>query len=399
MKKLFTLIALVAVALGASAQKSLVVHKMMKPITVQQLVKAAPVKADINRANRPAVVAKAVAADSVSGDYIEVQSGDPIGCVTANVAINGTDATLTILGGFAIAGTFDPETGNITVAGEQEMPAYDYEGMGYGTDYGKQVFYPFNNSEDGENIDMLESATYVYDAATGNYAPDCDGMIIMLPDYEGGAIWTYGYGENLLKPNASMFGANTWNATKKWAWETIPAYVEEEEGQVLVYNFASMGVLTIYANEDLTVEVPNLQLLEAANLDEGYGEGFYFVNCTTDEEGYIHLQYDESSLHGTLAENAINLYDVKGFDNDSGVFGVFSLLDDNGAGYRYGYGQQFHITLLNGVYQNYVTGIKEVKSGIAQQAKDRKCYNVLGQKTTRNAKGIVIANGKKFFNK
>ena len=44
-----------------------------------------------------------------------------------------------------------------------------------------------------------------------------------------------------------------------------------------------------------------------------------------------------------------------------------------------------------------VTGIEELHKG--SNVVDRDCYNVLGQKVSSNTRGIVIKNGKKYFQK
>lgn len=403
MKKLFTLIALVAVALGASAQKSVVMQKMIKPISVQQFVKAAPVKkADINLANRSEVVAKTVVADQVSGSYIEINNNtDPIECSTASISIDANNtATLVLLQNSfpatTVTGTYDPEAGTITIS-NQEIP-YNWQDY-FAEDPGKAEFRGFNLTQEGD-FDFSEGQTVlVYDAEQKAFTSKCDGYLVYLPDYNSGkgTFVAYNIGK-LAKPNA--YQSELHQVSKGWQKVQYPVYIEEEEGQVNVYNWDEVGVASIYVNEDLTVGAPNVQLLISQEFEDPdtYGQGFYLVNCKweaiTDSTGYINFVYDDTMIMGKMQGNIISMYETDP-NNLDGYWGLISLLDADGAGYLYTRAAVTNIILNEGVYAN---GIKDVKS-IASKASETKCYNMLGQKTTRGAKGLVIAGGKKFFNK
>lgn len=185
------------------------------------------------------------------------------------------------------------------------------------------------------------------------------------------------------------------------------AYVEDWGNNVSVYGYgwfqpsSGMGLSTLTSldiDKDLNVLFTGPQnafpLATFGIMDEQAGK--YFKICGTKpaaQQGYVEVDTgDPSYVKGQLSGNKIVM------DN----FPVFSdFFNDPATGERKGYGfwyLNYVITLDEGNFQaaggsNGINGVTETS------VKNVKTYNLFGQEVPATTKGLVIRDGKKFFNK
>ena len=219
-------------------------------------------------------------------------------------------------------------------------------------------------------------------------------------------IWNYFFSLDLKPANAVI---SYKREVKKGVSEDFvhAAYVEDYGTNVSVYGFAwfqpssGMGMSTVTSldiDKNLTAKFTGPQdAFEVAAFgirDEEAGKYFRILGLKpAEQEGYVTIdRSDPSYLEGTVKGNTINM----------GVVPVFSnIWNDPATNEPKGYGfwfENYIITLDEGVFQADVnsTGI----NGVTETAvKNVKTYNLFGQEVPATTKGLVIRDGKKFFNK
>lgn len=185
------------------------------------------------------------------------------------------------------------------------------------------------------------------------------------------------------------------------------AYVEDWGNSVSVYGYAwfqpssGMGLSTITSldiDENLDVLFTGPQnafpVAPFGITDEEAGKYFKILGTKPGaEEGWVEADFSEPShVKGKLSGNKI-------------VMDLFPLLTnlwkDPATQETKGYGFWYHnyvITLDEGNFQaaggsNGINGVTETS------VKNVKTYNLFGQEVPANTKGLVIRDGKKFFNK
>lgn len=95
--------------------------------------------------------------------------------------------------------------------------------------------------------------------------------------------------------------------------------------------------------------------------------GLYFYNAA----GYSSYESDETTKSGSMILSVYAAYDSKN-NALSGAFAYFIA------------------------WSNSSTGIKSIA---AETATESECYNLAGQRVSKDAKGLIIKNGKKYLNK
>lgn len=376
-----------------------------------------------SKAAKPSVkkVMKAGESDGIYGQYIMSSNGlsnGPSFCdnvtlekVDTLIKVNDTDegtqcnvkfvcegSSIT----YSYCGVYDEAKKTITCPALQYMASYTNTST-------KVTYQMYLATLEGESLDDLNKVsvtdsplTYTIDD-DGNMTLDQLGIYMGIVDVEG--YWTAWCSQEFKKANA----VSTYTIYKEDC-ET-PVYIEDYGTGYNIYNFLQMADGNAYGfgaivgvdindNGYLTMDA-NQNIWDAENLfgsswTEEMGE--YFVNYgitfgTGEYEGYV--------MRDTDLENGV---DYAEYSQDGTAIGFYSFpvlsmpVTDpttQEVGYYGTWASDVTITLNNGSF----AGIKDVTANKTLNQKDTKCYNALGQQVSANAKGLVIRNGKKFYNK
>lgn len=248
------------------------------------------------------------------------------------------------------------------------------------------------------------------------FTVDEDGSLLLNVE-EGGALaniidgkntlWNFFFSLELKPANAVISYSRPGRQEGTYDDFVHAAYVEDWDNNVSVYGYAwfqpssGMGLSTLtslYIDEKLNVLFTGPQnafpLAPFGIQDEAAGK--YFKICGTkpsEQEGYVVVDTGTPSyVNGKLSGNKIIM----------DTFPVFSnFFNDPATGEQKAYGfwyLNYVITLDEGVFQadKNSTGINGVTE---TSVKNVKTYNLFGQEVPATTKGLVIRDGKKFFNK
>lgn len=424
-----------AAVLSLSASAQTLKSSLSKTVKIDNVKfdAVAPVKTVQNTAaNKVAKAAPArLAHDGIYGLYVYestdatgVNPGvDSVWVVKCNETMEGYDKTLNtkiILcsesAPITFFGTYDEETNKIT------CPALQYCGQfqraaSAGQDAIDYKFYLA--SWVGEDLSDLNQVKYsedpiVLSVSDGVITPECLGLCVAIETAEGedAKLWTNKFNIAMYPANATC-SYKRQTGTDKITGDAImedfinAAYVEDYTQSVTVYGFAwflpssGFGMSTVAdlaVNQDLSVTFnapQNAWPTSAFGIsDENAGDWFRIlgVKDIPDQPGYV--TYDESDnakLTGDLAANQIKMY----------TFPVATKLwNDPATGQLDGYImwlQNYIITLDEGNFSaDANSGISSVDNAAV---KSGKTYNLFGQEVPASTKGLVIRDGKKFFNK
>ena len=245
---------------------------------------------------------------------------------------------------------------------------------------------------------------------------DEDGTLL-LNVAEGGALaniiegketlWNFFFSLELKPANAVISYSRAGRKEGTYDDFVHAAYVEDWGSNVSVYGYAwfqpssGMGLSTLTSldiDKDLNVLFTGPQIAFPVApfgiTDEEAGKYFKILGTKPGaEEGWVEADFSEPShVKGKLSGNKI-------------VMDLFPLLTnlwkDPATQETKGYGFWYHnyvITLDEGNFQaaggsNGINGVTETS------VKNVKTYNLFGQEVPANTKGLVIRDGKKFFNK
>lgn len=245
---------------------------------------------------------------------------------------------------------------------------------------------------------------------------DEDGTILLDVE-DGGALanviegketlWNFFFSLELKPANAVISYSRPGRQQGTYDDFVHAAYVEDYGNNVSVYGYgwfqpsSGMGLSTVTPldiDKDLNVLFtgPQNAFLVAPFGIQDEAAGKYFKICGTKpaaEQGYVEVDTGTPSyVNGKLSGNKIIM--------DS--FPVFSnFFNDPATGEQKAYGfwyLNYVITLDEGVFQadKNSTGINGVTE---TSVKNVKTYNLFGQEVPATTKGLVIRDGKKFFNK
>lgn len=245
---------------------------------------------------------------------------------------------------------------------------------------------------------------------------DEDGTLL-LDVAEGGALanaiegketlWNFFFSLELKPANAVISYSRPTKQEDVYDDFVHAAYVEDYGNNVSVYGYgwfqpsSGMGLSTITSldiDKDLNVLFTGPQiafpLAPFGIRDEEAGK--YFKICGTKpaaEKGYVEVDTgDPSYVKGQLSGNKIVMESFPVFSN---------FFNDPATGEQKAYGfwyLNYVITLDEGVFKadpSYagINGVTETS------VKNVKTYNLFGQEVPATTKGLVIRDGKKFFNK
>lgn len=248
------------------------------------------------------------------------------------------------------------------------------------------------------------------------FTVDEDGSLLLNVE-EGGALaniidgtqtlWNFFFSLELKPANAVISYSRPGRQEGTYDDFVHAAYVEDYGNNVSVYGYgwfqpsSGMGLSTITSldiDKDLNVLFTGPQiafpLAPFGIRDEEAGK--YFKICGTKpaaEPGYVEVDTgDPSYVKGQLSGNKIVMESFPVFSN---------FFNDPATGEQKAYGfwyLNYVITLDEGVFKadpSYA-GI----NGVTETAvKNVKTYNLFGQEVPATTKGLVIRDGKKFFNK
>lgn len=248
------------------------------------------------------------------------------------------------------------------------------------------------------------------------FTVDEDGSLLLNVE-EGGALaniidgkqtlWNFFFSLELKPANAVISYSRPGRQEGTYDDFVHAAYVEDWGNNVSVYGYAwfqpssGMGLSTLTPldiDEKLNVLFTGPQnafpLAPFGIQDEAAGK--YFKICGTKpsaEQGYVEVDTGTPSyVNGKLSGNKIIM----------DTFPVFSnFFNDPATGEQKAYGfwyLNYVITLDEGNFQaaggsNGINGVTETS------VKNVKTYNLFGQEVPATTKGLVIRDGKKFFNK
>lgn len=248
------------------------------------------------------------------------------------------------------------------------------------------------------------------------FTVDDDGTLLLDVE-DGGALanviegketlWNFFFSLELKPANAVISYSRPGRQEGTYDYFVHAAYVEDYGNNVSVYGYgwfqpsSGMGLSTVTPldiDKDLNVLFtgPQNAFLVAPFGIKDEAAGKYFKICGTKpaaEPGYVEVDTGTPSyVNGKLSGNKIIM--------DS--FPVFSnFFNDPATGEQKAYGfwyLNYVITLDEGVFQadKNSTGINGVTE---TSVKNVKTYNLFGQEVPATTKGLVIRDGKKFFNK
>ncbi|WP_288308565.1 hypothetical protein [uncultured Prevotella sp.] len=248
------------------------------------------------------------------------------------------------------------------------------------------------------------------------FTVDEDGTLLLDVE-DGGALaniiegkttlWNFFFSLELKPANAVISYSRPGRQEGTYDDFVHAAYVEDYGNNVSVYGYgwfqpsSGMGLSTVTPldiDKDLNVLFtgPQNAFLVAPFGIQDEAAGKYFKICGTKpaaQQGYVEVDTGTPSyVNGKLSGNKIIM--------DS--FPVFSnFFNDPATGEQMAYGfwyLNYVITLDEGVFQadKNSTGINGVTE---TSVKNVKTYNLFGQEVPATTKGLVIRDGKKFFNK
>lgn len=337
-------------------------------------------------------MAKAPALSNLDGDYIEHYLGTgysqdytftQAGSVSTTTQDGKKYVQLVMANGYAtVVGEYDEAAGTITCGSQ-----YVYEDTKNG--WGRFVIYGID-SEDK----LTEDLSFTVD---DNGVITCDqaGFYIHMPEYEDGKYaWTLGY-EWVISPvnGVHSFAVNQNNQ----GWKDItdvPVSVDDAGFFVDVYNFLSMGYVSMDVNDDCTVSMPVGQpMLPCAYISQSidtsvYGEFFILYGTTSEDGESWGLDLEATDIKGKIEGNTLYFEQL---------FPVLTLLDEESAGYSMGWFGGVTISLDKDF--QIAAGIEDVNNTVESKIKNAKTFNIMGQRVNSDAKGLIIRDGKKFLKK
>lgn len=315
---------------------------------------------------------------------------------------------------FVIYGKYDAEAGTITCPTGQYVA--EYINKDEGIDYNIWIF-PWV----GENLDDAVSSNddIVFDV-------DADGIITLSEGQLGICYRASQNGQDLgnwnnrfdydIRPANSVISYKIATNKKDADGKTIyqdcasAAYVEDFQTAISVFGYAAYPnvsgfALSCVANMTVDTESKLVTYQAGQNVwktqvlglnDDNTGDWFKTYGITPDPENpttqVILDQSENATVLGQLSGNQIQMDPQPVFTN---------LWNDPATGQLSGYGmwlEDLTITLDEGNFQaDAANGIADVNA--QKNVKAGKTFNVFGQEVPAATKGLVIRDGKKFYNK
>lgn len=423
MKKVLLFACAAIVSLSASAQ---VFNKNVKPISkmvkapqISKMLEADELSEFTLSSNCPAakIIRKADATDGIYGMYLMVNELDDegtLGCDSieikkANKTIGETacDVEFRIPQAQTFYGHYDSATKTITCPA-QSVGTVEYQG----TEYSLRI-YPIIE-KDGQGYYAFDQPFSFTLEDDGTWSFNQVALYVDMDENEK-MVWT-AYFPTALKPVNAV--AAYYRANDKGDYDEIlsACNVQDYGFQVSVSGYPALdgvnglslaAVVNIDVNEDGTVALhagqnvwPTSILLRSAGDAIISAAGKYYLTWGSkkifdEASGKNKYQFDDDiengKAGGTVEGNKITLdpypLATKQFTNPT-----------TGKPAQYGFFTAGSIIqLVNGTFNGGVTDINSISR--EEMAKNAKCYNIFGQRVKTDTKGLVIRDGKKFYNK
>ena len=449
-KYLLIFAAALMVATGANAQRTRITD--MQSVLNKVAPTAEQMAMPMSKTNATPIVKKAAkkmngrrAMSSVAGTYIlDAGNWDGDFIESTEFTIEEETGTITLdqydddpsfdynvkLVGFGtskatIYGFYDEEDGSLFLPVQL---AFNYTEDG--TDY-PVVFTGLVQDADGSPVSYGYEMTLLFDEEDGTveiYEGDFEqeiedgdmeegvylgGFWFVMPTYlstSGNPMpYTYGFDIEVFLPNAELGSNEVHIKSGAWgSWENkeYSVYVEDYGSEMVVHNFFGLRPISMTIDGDKATIATPVKMIDYDYADEG-----------DEEPNYIQLwQWDETfenimnpgAIVGTIEElpggKLIRFYDTEYKeawtdeygDHEAGNyyitdytkwFMVHSTWGENGA-YWWGEARYVYIFIPNAE----ADGISDVNTNVNNNLKT---FNLMGQQV-KNAKGIVIRDGKKF---
>lgn len=230
----------------------------------------------------------------------------------------------------------------------------------------------------------------------------CNGWYIgMTGDYSN-YYWGRGNSLDLGKANGTINFREKHVENGAWtAWAEVEdkVFIEDLGDILFIHNFLQKGVCQVELDvENMTIAIPNMQPMMYGGSNAGV---MFLTGCSVDEEGYLNPEYEnyDFTTEGELYPSAIafgTIDQTEGQWDEPNYYYICSNVDEEGYGYYAGFYTTIEAGLDEGVFQAFQTEAIKTVNGAENSAVS---YNVLGQKVAKDAKGLVINNGKKYMNK
>lgn len=239
------------------------------------------------------------------------------------------------------------------------------------------------------------------------------GWFSFLPYYEEEpfATWNYGLDASAYYPNATLGSVETHivnGAWGEWGNKTYDVYVEDFETEMTVHNFFGLCPISIIIDGDKAgIECP-VKVIDYDYAKEGeepnyiqiwqWDENFENIinpgeitgNVFVDEDGTKIIEFYETEYREAWTdENGDHEAGNYILTDYTKWFMVHSNWGENGA---YWWGEARNVYIV--IPPTDVEGITDVKAS----EQSTKAYNLMGQQV-KNAKGIIIRDGKKLMMK
>ena len=388
--------------------------------------------AEAKVATKATKVARAAAKDGIYGSYImsmtDYQS-EPQGCdsvVIERVNVTGEDGTvyntkITMPAqgysedeekyydtSYTFYGVYDEKKGTITCPAQASIEHFEYGEI--------DVLRWTGSLDDLDNVTPDEEPfTFTVNEDGSIFLDDC-GLWFYMADYAEAhpgetVTWNNWFNVELRPINGEMnFEALTRDASGNRYYKPCnPAGVAIDDFlySANIYGFAPYGVVydtsangfglsgivSVNFDGNGNAELPSKQNVWSARTLLSDAEtlakaGDYFYTQGPDAERYASADVNAT---GTVTGNTLNFDYVAVYTN--------SWEENDGTQtYQAAIGTWLHnIKITKG--DAFLTGIEDVNVSNVNAIKNAKFYNVLGQRVAANTKGLVIANGKKFYNK
>lgn len=271
-------------------------------------------------------------------------------------------------------------------------------------EYGLIYMWGLIEKEDGIYYDDENDIIFNMDAESGMYECENVGWAMKMTGQYEQYVWTSSWYPTWMIPNGVETGS--YAGSGSWADYSNPIFVEDLGDEVNIYNFFGMTMLNILFDEEtgnLLIPMGQPVTTTSSNVDKDvYG---YFINVvgTRLEDRSIYRDYDKEytdAYFAVIDEEQHALVSAANnilTDPNNGYMSLASLPDSEGAAYGAGWLHAINFTLNEGEYKNASTAIKNVNAASAKS--DNKVFSISGQQVTKDFKGIVIRDGKKFLQK
>ncbi|MCI6672716.1 MAG: hypothetical protein MSG77_09340 [Prevotella sp.] len=241
--------------------------------------------------------------------------------------------------------------------------------------------------DENDKASILKGVSFKKDA-NGNFEIDgADAWCLYFIENEKAQLYNFGFEPKLYASNAVITG---YRPTTDSDVEQR-AYVTEDGKEVGVYNFYLNSYVYFSSKADKkTLSLPTGQVIftVGAGTQQKYGIGpNIYLGAASINNDKLELDENAKEIPGTFEENS-----VAHFPGLMVIRTTVSTIDQQ-ALIQYAAAD----TRITRTDKAYTVGITSIANDAAVK-NDGKYYNLAGQEVTKDYKGVVIQNGKKFLN-